>query len=62
MAVFAESGDPLIYKVFEEMNENQIKANHLTFSILIKQKKGMECLRSAAEQKLLLPELAQLLN
>uniref|UniRef100_A0A7S1JBE8 PROP1-like PPR domain-containing protein n=1 Tax=Eutreptiella gymnastica TaxID=73025 RepID=A0A7S1JBE8_9EUGL len=62
MAVFAEEGDALIYKVFEEMNESMIKANHLTFSILIKHKKGMECLRQAAEQKLLLPELAQMLN
>eukprot|EP00906_Rhabdomonas_costata_P031790 RCo044860 len=60
MAVFAESGDPLILKVFEEMNENQIEPNPSTFSILIKHKRSLECLKHAAEQRLLLPpELAR---
>eukprot|EP00668_Euglena_longa_P016625 GGOE01020912.1.p2 GENE.GGOE01020912.1~~GGOE01020912.1.p2 ORF type:complete len:142 (-),score=53.48 GGOE01020912.1:446-823(-) len=57
MAVFAESGDPLIHKVLEEMNESSIPPNPLTFSVLIKHKKGLECLRHAAEQGHLLPQL-----
>eukprot|EP01006_Ploeotia_vitrea_P019100 TRINITY_DN51183_c0_g2_i1.p1 TRINITY_DN51183_c0_g2~~TRINITY_DN51183_c0_g2_i1.p1 ORF type:complete len:798 (-),score=74.75 TRINITY_DN51183_c0_g2_i1:96-2489(-) len=62
MSVFAESGDELIFKVFEEMNDNKIKPNHVTFSTLIKYKKGMEKLRTAAERKLLWPQLAALLE
>jgi pentatricopeptide repeat protein len=59
MAVFAESGDALIYKVFEEMNENRIKPDHTTYSVLIKHKKSLDCLRKAAEQDLLLPSLKE---
>eukprot|EP00667_Euglena_gracilis_P002480 EG_transcript_2480 len=57
MAVFAESGDPLIHKVLEEMAESAIPPNPQTYSVLIKHKKGLECLRHAAEQGRLLPQL-----
>eukprot|EP01062_Namystynia_karyoxenos_P040019 TRINITY_DN2917_c0_g1_i1.p1 TRINITY_DN2917_c0_g1~~TRINITY_DN2917_c0_g1_i1.p1 ORF type:complete len:882 (+),score=319.89 TRINITY_DN2917_c0_g1_i1:77-2722(+) len=53
MAVFADTGDELIFKVFEEMIENQIPPDKKTFSTLIKHKKGLECLRKASEKGLL---------
>eukprot|EP01064_Diplonema_japonicum_P009991 TRINITY_DN17374_c0_g1_i1.p1 TRINITY_DN17374_c0_g1~~TRINITY_DN17374_c0_g1_i1.p1 ORF type:complete len:892 (+),score=218.73 TRINITY_DN17374_c0_g1_i1:53-2728(+) len=55
MAVFSESGDELIFKVFEEMIENNITPDKTTFSTLIKQKKGLDCLRKAGEKGLLDP-------
>eukprot|EP01065_Artemidia_motanka_P035359 TRINITY_DN43283_c0_g1_i1.p1 TRINITY_DN43283_c0_g1~~TRINITY_DN43283_c0_g1_i1.p1 ORF type:complete len:901 (+),score=308.83 TRINITY_DN43283_c0_g1_i1:61-2703(+) len=53
MAVFAESGDDLIFKVFEEMIENSIAPDKKTFSTLIKHKRGLECLKKASEKGLL---------
>ena len=55
MAVFAESGDDLIFKVFEEMIENCITPDKTTYSTLIKQKRGLDCLRRAGEKGLLDP-------
>eukprot|EP01063_Lacrimia_lanifica_P022481 TRINITY_DN3005_c0_g1_i4.p1 TRINITY_DN3005_c0_g1~~TRINITY_DN3005_c0_g1_i4.p1 ORF type:complete len:262 (+),score=45.99 TRINITY_DN3005_c0_g1_i4:48-833(+) len=53
MEVFAVTGDPLIFKVFEEMIENSIVPNKTTFSTLIKEKKGLDMLRKAGEKGLL---------
>eukprot|EP01063_Lacrimia_lanifica_P022482 TRINITY_DN3005_c0_g1_i5.p1 TRINITY_DN3005_c0_g1~~TRINITY_DN3005_c0_g1_i5.p1 ORF type:complete len:756 (+),score=335.62 TRINITY_DN3005_c0_g1_i5:41-2308(+) len=55
MEVFAVTGDPLIFKVFEEMIENSIVPNKTTFSTLIKEKKGLDMLRKAGEKGLLDP-------
>eukprot|EP00996_Jenningsia_fusiforme_P000921 NODE_183_length_2841_cov_29.483166_g166_i0.p1 GENE.NODE_183_length_2841_cov_29.483166_g166_i0~~NODE_183_length_2841_cov_29.483166_g166_i0.p1 ORF type:complete len:816 (+),score=198.74 NODE_183_length_2841_cov_29.483166_g166_i0:188-2635(+) len=57
LSVFAESGDDLIPKVFEEMKEKRIEPDQHTFSTLIKHKRGLDSLRDAAQHRLLFPTL-----